>query len=144
MQWIRISKSKSTRASRSWIQIYESTVSRVFSLTKYLDYIHNETENKLLKDFLEAIIAWENSLTTLGNQLAKYMRTTPPVKIKKTFFASIKKIFKISFGEYLHRHISSDISMSGNTGVPTCPSGHGRTSFQSFYFIFYLFKKKTL
>ena len=30
-QWIRISKS--TRASRSWIRIYESTVSRVFSLT---------------------------------------------------------------------------------------------------------------
>ena len=36
------------------------------------------------------------------------------IKNKKAFFASIKKNFKISFGEYLH--ISSEISMSGKKG----------------------------
>ena len=42
-QWIRISKS--TRASHSWIRIYESTVSRVFSpnLTKYILHSQDET-----------------------------------------------------------------------------------------------------
>ena len=58
----------------------------------------------------------QNSIATLGNQLAKYMRTIPPVKNKKAFFASIKKNLKIYFGEYLHRHISSEISMSGKKG----------------------------
>ena len=46
------------------------------------------------------------------------MRTIciPPVKNKKAFLASIKNNFNISFGEYLHRHISSEISMSGKKG----------------------------
>ena len=96
---------------------YPLFVDQLVQSLKYLDYIQNETENKLLKEFCEAISKdkWENPLTTLGNQLAKYMRTIP-VKNKKAFFASIKKNFKISFGEYLHRHISSEISMSGKKG----------------------------
>ena len=97
---------------------YPLFVDQLVQSLKYMDYIQNETENKLLKEFFEAISKdkWENPLTTLGNQLAKYMRTIPPVKNKKAFFASIKKNFKISFGEYLHRHISSEISMSGKKG----------------------------
>ena len=82
---------------------YPLFVDQLVQLLKYLDYIQKETENTLLKEFFEAISKdkWENPLTTLRNQLAKYMRTIPPVKNKKAFFASIKTNFKIYFGEYL-------------------------------------------
>ena len=58
---------------------------------KHLDYIHNETENKPQKEFFEAITKdkWDNPF---GNQLAKYMRTIPPVKIKKPSLAPSRKI----------------------------------------------------
>ena len=87
---------------------YPLHMDRLVQSLKYLDYIQNETENKLLKELFEAISKdkWENPLTTLGNQLAQYMRTIPPVKNKKVFFASIHQDF---FCEYLHRHISSEI-----------------------------------
>ena len=65
---------------------YPLFVDQLVQSLKHLDYIHNETENKPLKEFLEAITKdkWDNPF---GNQLAKYMRTTPPVKIKKPSFS---------------------------------------------------------
>ena len=82
---------------------YPLFVDQLVQSLKYLDYILNETKNKLLKEFFEALSKdkWEHPLrlTILGNQLAKYMRTIPLVKNKKAFFASIKNKFKISFGE---------------------------------------------
>ena len=70
---------------------YPLFVDQLVQSLKHLDYIHNETENKPLKEFLEAITKdkWDNPF---GNQLAKYMRTTPPVKIKKPSLPPSRKI----------------------------------------------------
>ena len=73
---------------------YPLFVDQLVQSLKHLDYIRNETENKPLKEFFEAITKdkWDNPLTTLGNQLAKYMRTIPPVKIKKPSLPPSRKI----------------------------------------------------
>ena len=83
--WGSTQKLPTWQYMQNWVATHALFVDQLVQSLKHLDYIHIETENKLLKEFFEAITKnkWDNPLTTLGNQLAKYMRTTPPVKIKK-------------------------------------------------------------
>ena len=59
---------------------------------------------------------WENALTTLGNKLAKYMRTTSPVKIKKAFFADMKFNFRDGYNIVLER-LTQNYFPNGSSSV---------------------------
>ena len=96
---------------------YPLFIDQITQCMKYINYIENDTKNKLLKKFYANLMESHRDSCTLiqmKNKLADYM--TIPSGQRKTSYIKFKNKIKTHFDEYWRQLISTNLAMSGKDG----------------------------